>query len=154
MRQLFRGRATRTERGAAAVEFALVMPILFLLVFGIIQYGLFFYSMQSGTSAVGEAVRRVSVGDCTNAAELKTFLKNRLGAATTAAESSLAPVVTYIKADGITTGYEVGGKVSIELTYPALNMGLPFIPLPDSGNVSRTYTARVEDTTSSAGGCS
>ena len=32
----------RRESGAAAVEFALVMPILFLAVFGIIQYGLWF----------------------------------------------------------------------------------------------------------------
>lgn len=143
----------RTERGAAAVEFALVVPILLLLVFGIVQYGLFFYSMQSGTSAVGEAVRRVSVGDCTNVADLKTFLKNRLGAATTADSAGLAPVVTYTKADG-TSGYEVGGKVSVELTYPALDIGLPFVPLPDDGNVSRTYVARVEDTAASVGGCS
>src|SRR5690348_5326567 len=35
-------RARRTQSGASAVEFALVSSVLFLLIFGIIQYGLFF----------------------------------------------------------------------------------------------------------------
>jgi Flp pilus assembly protein TadG len=37
-----RFRRRRDEGGAAAVEFALLAPIVLLLVFGIIQYGLYF----------------------------------------------------------------------------------------------------------------
>ena len=105
---LRRRRRLREESGATAVEFALIMMPLLYLVFGVIQYSLYFYSMQSGTSAVGDSVRRLSVGDCQNASELKSFLYSRLGAATTASSAgSLAPAVTYKKADG-TTGTAPG----------------------------------------------
>ena len=60
-----RFRKRRGDEGrAAAVEFALVMPILLILVFGIVQYGFYFYAMQAGSSAVGDAARRVAVGNC------------------------------------------------------------------------------------------
>ena len=80
--QMIRGWLTsqrRTDRGATAVEFALLMVILLTLVFEIIQYGMYFYSMQTGTSAAREAVRRLSVGDCQNMSELKPFIHRRLG---------------------------------------------------------------------------
>lgn len=140
------------QRGASAVEFALVMLPLFYLVFGIMQYGWYFYSMQAGASAVGDATRRISVGDCTNTSELKTMLKNRLGSATTASASSLSPNVAYTNADG-TTVPKIGGTVTVTLTYPTLDMKFPLIPVPNNGNVTRIVTARVEDTAPSGAGC-
>jgi Flp pilus assembly protein TadG len=50
------------DEGAAAVEFALVSVILFLLVFGIIEFGFAFYSVQGGAAAAREAARRAAVG--------------------------------------------------------------------------------------------
>jgi Flp pilus assembly protein TadG len=47
----------RSERGAAAVEFALVMPLLFLLVFGIIEFGFIFNKELSVTHSAREGVR-------------------------------------------------------------------------------------------------
>lgn len=47
----------RSSRGAAAVEFALVMPILFLVMFGILQYGLFFNDSLSTRQGVREGAR-------------------------------------------------------------------------------------------------
>ena len=153
---LRRRRRLREESGATAVEFALVMMPLLYLVFGVIQYSLYFYSMQSGTSAVGDSVRRLSVGDCTTTSELKSYLYARLGNATTATSAtSLAPVVTYKKGDGTsaTSPGEVGGSVKVDLTYPVYDLHFPFIPLPDYATVTRSVVARVEDTTATAGGC-
>jgi Flp pilus assembly protein TadG len=52
----------RREEGAAAVEFALVAPLLFMLVFGIIYFGMAFMKMQTMRSAVREGGRAAAVG--------------------------------------------------------------------------------------------
>jgi hypothetical protein len=57
-----RGRK-RAEGGAAAVEMALVLPILFLLVFGIIEFGFVFNRWISVTHAAREGVRLLSIGE-------------------------------------------------------------------------------------------
>lgn len=151
--------ARRSQSGTAAVEFALIAPILLMLVCGLIQYGWYFYAMQSGTSAIGEATRRMAVGDCQSSSELQTFLYNRLGAATTASASSGITIVTrsYTKSDGTTTANspgEIGGTVTLTATYPTLNLNLPLMKAPNGGNVTRSATARIEDVQAMAGGCS
>ncbi len=52
---------SRRERGAAAVEFALVAPVLFLLLFGIIDYGMYFADALSVRQAAAESARMGSV---------------------------------------------------------------------------------------------
>jgi Flp pilus assembly pilin Flp len=47
----------RDDQGAAVVEFALVMPILALIVFGIIDFGRAFYTVNNIISAVREGSR-------------------------------------------------------------------------------------------------
>lgn len=47
----------KTEEGAAAVEFALILPILALLIFGIIEFGFAFNTQISLTQAAREGVR-------------------------------------------------------------------------------------------------
>jgi Flp pilus assembly protein TadG len=47
----------RSERGASAVEFALVAPLLFALLFGIVDYGLYFADVVTVQQGVGDAAR-------------------------------------------------------------------------------------------------
>lgn len=51
------------ERGAAAVEFALVLPILVVMLLGIIDFGLYFYNDLQLTHVARDAARYLSVGD-------------------------------------------------------------------------------------------
>jgi Flp pilus assembly protein TadG len=55
-------RATYTERGAAAVEFAFVLPILLLLVFGIIEFGRGYNVKVELTGGVREGARELALG--------------------------------------------------------------------------------------------
>jgi hypothetical protein len=52
-----------SEHGAAAVEMALVLPILLILVFGLIEFGFAFNAQISLTQAVREGVRVGAIGD-------------------------------------------------------------------------------------------
>jgi Flp pilus assembly protein TadG len=52
-----RGKSRRTESGAAAVEFALVAPILIILVFGVISFGIIFGQQLALGNAAREASR-------------------------------------------------------------------------------------------------
>ena len=54
-------RRQRDDRGAAAVEFALVSIPLFLLLFGIIQFGWAFYSQITISQAAREGARYASL---------------------------------------------------------------------------------------------
>jgi Flp pilus assembly protein TadG len=50
------------EEGAAAVEFALVAGLLVILLFGILQFGMAFWQMQSLRASVREGARVAAVG--------------------------------------------------------------------------------------------
>jgi len=50
-------RLLQADDGAAVVEFALVMPILALIIFGIIDFGRAFYTVNNIISAVREGAR-------------------------------------------------------------------------------------------------
>ncbi|HEX6533500.1 MAG TPA: TadE/TadG family type IV pilus assembly protein [Gemmatimonadaceae bacterium] len=51
----------RDERGALVLEFALIVPILFFIVFGIIDFGRAYFTMNSLEAAVREGARYAAV---------------------------------------------------------------------------------------------
>lgn len=62
-----RPRRHRSERGAAAVEFALVLPMLVMLLFGIVTSGLAYSESIGVTNAVREGARLGSTTDACGA---------------------------------------------------------------------------------------
>jgi Flp pilus assembly protein TadG len=52
----------RSDRGTAAVEFALIVPVLLLIVFGIIDFGRAMNAQISLTGAAREGVRLAALG--------------------------------------------------------------------------------------------
>jgi Flp pilus assembly protein TadG len=67
------GRALRREDGASAVEMALLAPLLFMLVFGIIEFGLAFLQVQSIKTGVREGGRAAAVGWSESDVQQKTI---------------------------------------------------------------------------------
>lgn len=103
---------TSRDDGAAAVELALVLPVLLLLVTGIIYFGLAFHAKIELSGAVREGARKMALGKTTADAQ--------------AAVEAAAPGL-----DGITFSSTVpcagglGGNASITADY-SLSFTIPF----------------------------
>jgi Flp pilus assembly protein TadG len=86
----------RDQRGTAAVEFALVAPILFLLILGITQFGLTLNNYEMLTSGTAAAARQFSIsrGTSTPSSTTTTALYN--------AASNLTPasITVTLKVNG------------------------------------------------------
>jgi Flp pilus assembly protein TadG len=55
-------RKLKSQRGAAAVEFALIAPLLFMLIFGITEFGLAWSQKEVFIQAAREGARYAAVG--------------------------------------------------------------------------------------------
>ena len=96
----------KNEKGASAVEFALILPILVLLVFGIIEFGIAFNNYITITHAAREGARLAAVD--LNNPDLKTIIVERA-----------YPVAITEDDIEITTplGTNIGDPVEVEVTY-------------------------------------
>ena len=56
--------APRQQRGVVAIEFALIFPVLFAIVYAIISYGMAFFLIQSFNYAAEDALRAALATDC------------------------------------------------------------------------------------------
>lgn len=92
----------RNERGAAAVEFALVVPILLLLLIGIMNFGFVFAQQISLNNAARQAARYAVVDgrDCGDIKDEGMVAAETVGM-TISAGTVPTPVVTNCGADGV-----------------------------------------------------
>jgi Flp pilus assembly protein TadG len=102
------GSRRRSERGAAAVEFALVAPLLLLLVFGVISYGYMLSFRQALSQGAAEGARAAAVSPYPSATDKQTSALNAINDAldvdaygvTCTAVAANSP----LKKDGVTVG--------------------------------------------------
>lgn len=127
-----------------------MLPLLLLIVFATIQYGLYFWAAQTGSNTVNVAARQLTVGNCDTDAELVTMVQNRLGASAVG-----TPTVSrsYYDIDGATflgatAGVaKVGGTVEVTIAFDPIDLNFPFVPSLGADQVTRQVVARVEDST-------
>lgn len=105
----------KCEHGAAAVEFALVLPILIVILLGILDFGLYYYNDLQLTHVARDAARYLSVGkdDAVNVAEANDAIDNA---------SLVSTDITTRTLDPSTRGNEA--TVTLEAVYHCLT------PLP------------------------
>jgi Flp pilus assembly protein TadG len=141
-----RQRARTRQSGAAAVEFALMVIPLFMLLLGIIQGGFWMWAKQAGAAAALEGARVAAVSPaCTN---FDTFVRGRVGSAAASWSGTGRGVVrTVTAADGTT---KVGDTVTVHLRFAAVGAQALIPVWPD---VQETATARIENIPSTAGAC-
>lgn len=100
----------RTQRGAAAVEFALVAPILILLLIGMVTTAMAYSDHLSATNAVREGARYGAAADVSSAS-WATSVRDRVkqvyfNAGVTVANSQLC--VRLVQADGTVAASAMG----------------------------------------------
>jgi Flp pilus assembly protein TadG len=122
------------DRGAAAVEFALVSVLLFTLLFGIIGFGFVLFAQQSALHAAREGARLAAVGvnDC---GEFQAEVAER-GHGANVAEADVS--LTY---DVLAP--TAGSQVTVRVPYEVNLAFLGFIGVDDFSG-AQTGIARVE----------
>jgi hypothetical protein len=148
-------RPRRKDDGAAAVEFALVLPILILILFGIIDYGLYFADALDTSSGVSTATRQAIVANFdSTCASPDSSLGDNSGHFLCMVKSRTSPLagVTYVKvilptdpknpASTDTGWYSDGALVVCEATVVKGLTG--FVPLPHNGVIRTRLVERIE----------
>jgi Flp pilus assembly pilin Flp len=132
----------RREEGAAAVEFALLLPLLVLLLFGFIQFGLAFNTRIQATNAAREVARQAVVGidDWTDVSGVPFWqvARDRAG-------------VSSISNCTFTTDNVVGGTLTVAFDFP-LKLVIPFLPSPPSWQSGRAEASMRIEQLSAPGG--
>lgn len=125
----------RDQKGQSMTEFALVLPILALLLFGVIQFGLVFNNYLTLTDAVRAGARKAAVARHLSdpAGEAQTAVRN---AATDLQQSSLNVNVS------VSPSWTAGAEATVSADYP-YQISLLGLVLK-SGRMHSTTKERVE----------
>lgn len=126
-------RRIRDEEGQSATEFALVLPILCLLLFGVIQFGILYNNYVTLTDAVRAGARKATVSR--RAADPVATTVSAVRGAASGLDSGQLDVT-------VASSWEHGTDVVVEATYP-YSIDLMGLVLA-SGDLRSTTTERVE----------
>jgi Flp pilus assembly protein TadG len=108
-------RRLRSERGASAVEFALIVPLLVLLVLGIAEFGHAFQVQGTLSAAAREGVRAMALQN--DQAAAKATVQNAAGWLSPAVTSSQ---ITISPASCPATGGATNVRVTVSYRMPYL----------------------------------
>jgi Flp pilus assembly protein TadG len=118
--------ARRSERGAAALEFALITPVLIMLLIGSVTAGLTYSDHVSLTNATREAARYGAAADGSMsgwAASVQTRVQQVYFNAAGTAPTDAQVCVKLVKADGTVLASDGGTSCGSEPTVPTMTSG-------------------------------
>jgi Flp pilus assembly protein TadG len=107
----------RSEKGAALVEFALVLPVLILVLFGMLQFGLVFNYWIDETHLANEGARWAAVNNWPSSGTLQQYIRQQAG-------SNDLRNGAHVCISFPSGTKNVGDPVQVDMTYTA---GLPII---------------------------
>lgn len=118
--------SAKKEDGAAAVEFALIVGLLAILVFGLLEYGLAFWQVQNLRAATREGARVAAVGG-DNGDIMAAMVNSAAGSLTGGEAISVTPPLC----DDDTIGQQVTVRITGNLSgavQEAFKVSIPFLP--------------------------
>ncbi len=98
----------RAQRGAAAVELAIVLPVLLMIVFGIIDFGRMYNAQVTLTEAAREGVRAAAFGQSVTVADSRARQVTGPG-------MTVTTQVRYLRSNG-TTANACASGIDAEVT--------------------------------------
>lgn len=117
-----------------------MLPILLLLVFGIIQYGLYFWAMQGGSDIARQAARMSATGDPAACTDFRQSVRDDINSLTGTGSTATISRSYSTPPPGIA----VGDTVTVTVSFDSFDLQLPFLPFVHDGLVSSTVESRVE----------
>lgn len=127
-------RRLRNEKGQTLVEFALVAPLLLVIVFAVVQFGVAYNHYITLTDATRVGARKAAVS------RHEAYPAAAAEAAARSSASGLDPDKLAVSVTA--TAWEQGGSVTVESTYPYEIDLLGFVVA--SGDLRSETTERVE----------
>jgi Flp pilus assembly protein TadG len=106
---------SRPRRGASAVEFAFIAPVMFILIFGVIEFSRVVMVHHTLTDGVRDAAREASLPTMKSASTVESNLRSRLSASIPAASGGNAVAITVLPSDlsAAKSGDSVRVKVAV-----------------------------------------
>ena len=126
-------RLKEDEQGQTMVEFAILLPVLLVMLFGIIQFGILFNNYLALTDAVRAGAREAAVARQT---------ADPSSAATAAVRSSAADLNQSNLSVTVTSGWTPGSDVTVAASYPFSISLLGWVVT--TGSLKSQTTERVE----------
>lgn len=116
------------EKGATAIEFALILPVFIIIIFAVFQFGIVFNNWIALTYAAREGARMAAVDEYDEA-----VVRQRVPSA---------------KIESITVDWpsdpEIGDPVTVNVTGNVLNFTVPFLS-SKAVSLTSSATLRIED---------
>src|SRR5689334_3377844 len=137
-------RVRRNGSGASAVEFALISGVLFLIIFGIIQYGLYFNDSLSTRSGVREAARKAVVENFSYATGCSTGANSAQLRCSAAKDIGALTGTTYVKVNA--ASWTNGSAVTVCAMVHS-HGGIGLIPMRDGGWIRSKTEMSIEQVT-------
>ncbi len=139
----WRQRSEREQAGQAYVEFALILPLLLLLVMGIIQFGNAFRTYITLTDAVRVGARQAAISRSIDPESARVpLIESKIKSSAASLDTSKLVISVVPKDVDGTAGWYPSGDVTVRASYP-FKVNLFGIVIFDSKINSRT-TERVE----------
>ena len=113
-------RFTRGEKAVAAVELALILPILLIILFGIVEISTIFYDKAVITNASREAARAGIVNSSISDLDIQSYAQNYCQNKLITFGGSKTPIVTVSRPSGSSSGNPLIVTVSFQFTGLAL----------------------------------
>jgi len=137
----------KDENGAPMVEFALVLPVLLLIFFGIIQFGFIMFTYNNMVQAAREAARTLAVQE-TNVTEVQQVALNQMGffSGLTFTITACEPVVmTPPHGPACAPPLDPASDVSVKITVPFSEAAIvDILGFFSTGDLEATVTMRKE----------